>query len=74
MYYIDPNSSCHYICNEIAISNLFAAINNEKVLSKLDDETVNKLYDILANYTKACVNNIMVSDNLDAQKLRKNIR
>ncbi len=44
--------------NEIAFTNMFLAANNPDILKKLNEKERNDLTEILANYTKICINQI----------------
>ncbi len=50
-------SSKDELNNEVAISNIIAIINIPGVWNKLDDETKEKVYCILAAYVKGSVKN-----------------
>jgi hypothetical protein len=70
MFYKDPYTSTGVIINTIAMSNLFAAANNPKILEKLDAKTKENLFTILASYTDICVNNIVASTETDVKAIK----
>ena len=59
--------------NEISITNLISVANNQQLFSRLDYRTQQELIEIICAYTKACVEEIMVSENYDAKKVRENL-
>ena len=64
------NNSIIKVQNEICISNLFAAINNEMVFGSLDSETQKELIEILTRYTKHSIDGIILSGNPDAEEIK----
>ena len=49
--------------NEIAFTNMFLAANNPNILSKLTESQRNDLNEILANYTRICINQIIYASS-----------
>ena len=65
--------SIDYNTNEIAISNLFAAANNEKIFNSLQDETQKKLIDALVAYTELCLDKTLSSSNPEIEQVNNKI-